>query len=110
MSGSLAHRALVGTALVLLLGGCFYDAPSPRTWYHNNTDATVVVTITEPGAPYGQPVDGGDSVPYSLDECRGTSLVVRTEDGVLIGVVDGPACPGWELTVDADGSIEYAKE
>lgn len=110
MSESLSRRALVGTVLVLLLGGCFYDSPPPRTWYHNNTDSTIVVTITEPGVPYEQPVDGGDSVAYSLDECRGTSLVVKTEGGVLMGVVEEPACPGWELTVDADGSVDYAKK
>lgn len=36
--------------------------------------------------------------------------MVETEDGVLIGVVDEPACPGWELTVNADGSFDYAEK
>lgn len=109
MTRSLSHRFLAIPAFVLLLGGCFYDAAPRQIRYHNDTDATVVVTVTVPGIPREQPVPSGDSVPYSLDECRGTSIVVRTEGGDLIGVVEGPACPGWELTVNADGSIDYAE-
>lgn len=109
MRESLLPRALAGTALVSLLGGCFYDAAPSRLWYHNNTDSTVVVTITVPGVPFDQPVESGGSVPYSLDECKGTSIVVTTEGGAVIGVVDEPACPGWELTVNTDGSIDYAE-
>lgn len=95
---------------MLVLGGCFYDAAPPRLWYHNDTDSTVIVTITGPGVPYEEPVPGGDSVSYSLDECRGTSIVVATEGGDVIGIVEEPACPGRELRVNADRSLDYAEE
>lgn len=110
MRGPVSYRALAGAVPVLLLGGCFYDAAPSRLWYHNDSDSTVVVAITGRGVPYEQAVPGGDSVSYSLDECRGTSIVVTTEGGEVIGVVEEPACPGWELTVNADRSLDYAEE
>lgn len=98
--------------LVLFLGGCFiYDAPNPSVRYYNLTDQGLVVTILGVSDPIDQTVgpDGG-VVSVVLDECIGTSMAVETETGEQIGRVDEPACPGWLLTIDKDGSLTYVEE
>ncbi|WP_024287203.1 hypothetical protein [Cellulomonas sp. KRMCY2] len=86
-----------------------YDAPRPSVVYHNNLDEGVLVSIEGTAFEPAQPVRTRSDVAYELDECAGTAIVVETQDGEPVGRVDEPACPGWALTINEDGTLEYAE-
>lgn len=98
-----------GAMLVLMLSGCFvYDAAKPTIRYQNLTDRVLVVTIEGIENPTSQNVAPiATPTEVVIRECIGTSLAVETDDGLPIGEVDQPACPGWLLTIDEDYSLTY---
>ena len=101
------------TIAVGMLGGCFaYDAPRENLSYRNLTDETLVVQIEgadEPAATL-PPAEEAGSMVAGLVECRGTAIIVETEEGAMVGRVDEPACAGWALTIEEDRSLTYVHD
>lgn len=100
---------LVGVTLV---SGCVYDAEAPRITYVNETEDAVVVAIRMPGVQgsTGRDVPPGEMRDVTVLECEGESeLVVTAADGAIVGVVDGPICPGWMLTIGDDNELEFSE-
>ncbi|GAA3800882.1 hypothetical protein [Cellulomonas soli] len=103
--------ATVGCLTALgLLTGCVYDAARPQVTYENRLDQTVLVTLEGAGGPYEVVVGGDSSNSLGTDECLGTAIVVKTEDGDLVGRVEEPACPDWSLVVNDDGTLDYTED
>lgn len=96
--------------LVTTLASCVIDVPEPTLWYQNRTDQTVIVTVVGAERTFEQPVRAGDNVEAPIARCQGIGILVKTEDGDLLGQVDEPACPAWVLRINEDGSLEYTKE
>ncbi|GAA3803623.1 hypothetical protein [Cellulomonas soli] len=101
--------ALGGLAALGLLTGCVYDAGYAAVSYENRLDDTVVITLEGDGGPYEVVVGGDSAKVLATDECKGTAIVVKTEDGDLVGRVEKPACPDWRLVVNEDGTLDYSE-
>ncbi|GAA3800867.1 hypothetical protein [Cellulomonas soli] len=103
--------ALGGLAALGLLTGCVYDAGYPKVSYENRLADTVVITLEGAGTPNKVVVGGNNSYnELATDECKGTAIVVKTEDGDLVGRVEKPACPDWRLVVNEDGTLDYDEQ
>ena len=92
------------------LGGCIvnYDSFPPPVKYVNEYAEDVVVYIEYPnGDNTDTLVRAGLGAEQLLDDCQGTGFSVVTTDGVELGHVTQQACPNWQLTIDADGSLTY---
>jgi len=92
------------------LTGCVYDAAVPRVTFANESaEAVVVALVWADGAGrLERHVPAGDATDAALSECEERSeLVVTAEDDSVIGTVDGPICPGWTLTIGADGALAF---
>ncbi|MGN8247377.1 hypothetical protein ACTHAM_001552 [Cellulomonas soli] len=103
--------ATVGCLAALgLLTGCVYDAAVPAVYYENRLDEAVVITLEGERGPYEVAVGSDSSNSLGTDECKGTAIVVKTEDGDLVGRVEEAACPDWTLVVNADGTLDYTED
>ncbi|GAA3800860.1 hypothetical protein [Cellulomonas soli] len=96
--------------MIGLLSGCVYDAGYTAVSYENRLDDTVVITLEGAGTPNEVVVGGSSYNELAIDECKGTAIVVKTEDGDLVGRVEKPACPDWRLVVNEDGTLDYAEQ
>lgn len=92
------------------LGGCVfsYDAAGPAMTYENRLAESIVISVESEELPDEQPVASGSFARLPTESCFGTALVVRTEDGHLIGRIEEPACPGAKLTINEDGTFDYS--
>lgn len=101
-----------GIVLAASLGGCLfaYDAAKPAVRYRNDTSQDVVIIIEGKGTGFQRLVPSRESFASTISECEGTSIRVETANGELLGRVDSPACPDWELTINADGSLDYVEQ
>ncbi|MGV8973484.1 MAG: hypothetical protein ACOH10_14265 [Rhodoglobus sp.] len=99
-------------ASIAMLGGCIfsYDAARPSVMYQNRLDERVIVSLEDTELPSEQTVRSHGEVFFEMDECLGTAIVVETEDGDYVGKVDQPACPDWMLTINEDGTLDYAEQ
>lgn len=103
---------MVGSAAVAVgLSGCILpiDAAQQAMIFTNDSSRAVVVVVEGLSDEYPQLVVRESSYGYGLDECLGTGIRVETESGELIGRVDAQACPDWTLTVNEDGTLDYAE-
>lgn len=114
MASSNAGRiraASPGLIMVLALSGCWgvYDAPPTTLRVDNETDERVIVTF---------PINGVDPTRYEVNAhagrnlevpegCLGEEIVISTEAGDELEVVEQPACPGWTLILREGAEAEY---
>ncbi len=105
------HGTLAAMGLLVLtgLGGCVfsYDVTPPDVVYENDLDVGVVVSLEGEDHPYDRQVKAGTVGSLGTGDCMGTAMVVETEDGDPVGRIEDQACPGWTLTIHADGTLEY---
>ncbi|GAA3800851.1 hypothetical protein [Cellulomonas soli] len=102
------HIAVRGGIVALgLLTGCVYDAGYSAVYFRSRLDETVVITLEGAGGPYDVVVSSDSVNEVATEECLGTAIVVKTEDGDLVGRVEKPACPDWRLVVNEDGTLDY---
>lgn len=73
-------------------------------------DTAVRVQVTGHEMTFERIVASGGSMRLGIEECVGDGLLVEAEDGSFVGRVDLPACPGWELTINEDRSLDYAED
>lgn len=106
--GVIAGSAAVGVSLSSCL--LSVDAAKPVVHFANSSGQDVVVTIEGRGDEFPQSVASRTTYPNTLDECQGTGIRVETKDGELLGRVDEQACPGWTLTINEDGSLDYVED
>ncbi|MGN8244459.1 hypothetical protein ACTHAM_001362 [Cellulomonas soli] len=95
--------------MIGFLTGCVYDAARPQVTYENRLAEDVLVTVEGANMPYQVAVGSNSSNSLGTDECKGTAIVVKTEDGDLVGRVEEPACPDWRLVVNEDGTLDYTE-
>ncbi len=95
-----------------LLSGCnfTYDVTPPVVSYENRLDQDVVVSIEGEGSPFERTIKSDASNDLGTKVCLGTAIVVQAGDGELIGRVDEQACPGWTLTINEDGTLDYTED
>ena len=100
--------------LTASLGGCMfaYDAAKPSVRYKNDTgeDVVVIVEATGSATEFKRTVPGREAFLSALSECEGTSIRVESASGEFLGRVESPACPDWQLTINADGSLDYVEQ
>lgn len=99
-------------ALATSLSGCLLpiDSAGTSVEYVNDSSQDVVVVIETLAQEYPHLVASRSSYPWGLDDCVGTGIRVETEGGKLLGRIDKQACPNWTLTINDDGSLDYAKD
>ncbi|MCC2309169.1 hypothetical protein [Cellulomonas chengniuliangii] len=101
---------LVCLAFTTALSGCInYDAARPSMTLTNNSDEAVTVSIEGATPSMEQDVGPHEELGYEIDECAGTAIVVETQNGDPVGRVQQKACPSWTLTIEEDGTLDYAE-
>ena len=112
-SASAVRRAFVAVTLSAAtatgLSGCLfaYDAAVPTVTFVNHYPKPVVFTV-EGGSPESVVhVPSEESGDTYIESCYGTGIRVESESGEALGRVDDQACPDWQLTINADGSLTY---
>ena len=91
-----------------LLAGCAIDYPAPELTMTNELDEQVVVVVQTDTGTVDRRVDAGGENSITLNRCIGYAIVVKDEDGVVLGRVDEAACPDKTLTIRADGTLDYS--
>ncbi|MCC2307384.1 hypothetical protein [Cellulomonas chengniuliangii] len=105
-----ALATLVCLASTTALSACInYDAARPAMSLTNNSDEAVTVRIEGATPSREQDVGPREALLYELDACAGTAIVVETQDGDSVGRVQQKACPSWTLTIEEDGTLDYAE-
>ena len=97
-------------AVAAALSGCIYDAAKPRVGLDNTSRETVIVFLEGEQLRFENSVPSGMFGEIPTDKCLGTAIVVEAEDGEPVGRVEEPACPGWTLTINADGTLDYTED
>jgi hypothetical protein len=101
-----------GVAVTAMLSGCLLsiDAAKPVMHFTNDSSQDVVVVVEGLSDEYPRVVASQGSSPFGVSECVGTGIRVETKSGELLGRVKAQACPDWTLTINRDGSLDYAKQ
>ena len=112
-SGSATRRVFVAitmsAATATSLSGCVfaYDAAKPEVQFVNDYPEPVVFIIEGSEPERVQRLRSGSGIGVTLNTCYGTGIRVESESGEALGRVDNQACPDWQLTINADGSLTY---
>ena len=91
--------------MCLGLAGCDLGVSVPPRMQVSNRYAQAVTVVVVGPESVRMSFDAADSEPFPLDECTGEAVEVLLEDGTVLGRLEGPACPGTLLTVEADGGL-----
>jgi len=95
---------MVGTAMLMLLSGCFvYDAKPARTKVINDTEEPVAVHLLGSGRVLVSA--GRDTRTLRDEECLGHSVVVSGADGEVLAGFEGAVCPNTTVRLLADRQV-----